>query len=212
MITANQIKAARALIGWRQADLASASGVSEISIKNIERGATDPRTSTLSAVARALEQAGIEFTNGGQPGVRMKKKSPIYEDASQRAALQHAGISIDCPTLGEAVIAYYRLPEATRASATIKVWTGKIGDGEGPLYKADEIERLHHGPKEIQVGDYVTPRDDIFGTDSRHLGRVGQVVETDIRAPFPTHVYVKYSEGDECFYDKGILKIVFMPR
>ncbi|MGA7533951.1 MAG: helix-turn-helix transcriptional regulator, partial [Pseudolabrys sp.] len=41
------MRAARGLLGWTQVELAEASGVSEISIKNIERGVTDPRSSTL---------------------------------------------------------------------------------------------------------------------------------------------------------------------
>lgn len=77
MITPGQIRAARALIGWKQSELASASGVSEISIKNIERGATDPRSSTLSALQKAFFDAGVVFldpgdTRDGGPGVRMK--------------------------------------------------------------------------------------------------------------------------------------------
>lgn len=76
MITPAQIRAARALIGWKQADLASASGVSEISIKNIERGATDPRSSTLGALQQAFLTAGVVFldpgdTRDGGPGVRL---------------------------------------------------------------------------------------------------------------------------------------------
>lgn len=76
MITPAQIRAARALIGWKQSDLASASGVSEISIKNIERGATDPRGSTLSALQDAFRTAGVVFldpgdTRDGGPGVRI---------------------------------------------------------------------------------------------------------------------------------------------
>jgi transcriptional regulator with XRE-family HTH domain len=67
-----QIRAARALLGWKQTDLAERSGVSGISIKNIERGFTDPRVSTLNAIIRAFETAGIEFTNGGQPGVKLR--------------------------------------------------------------------------------------------------------------------------------------------
>lgn len=72
-----QIRAARALIGWTQIELASASGVSEISIKNIERGVTDPRRSTLEAIQTALESAGVLFLDPGQtrdggPGVRLK--------------------------------------------------------------------------------------------------------------------------------------------
>ena len=55
MITAGQIRAARALIGWKQGDLAAASGVGEAAIKNLERGASDPRSSTLQAIQAAFE-------------------------------------------------------------------------------------------------------------------------------------------------------------
>lgn len=77
MITPAQIRAARALIGWKQTDLASASGVSEMSIKNIERGVTDPRASTLTAIQKAMENAGVLFlepgaTRDGGAGVRLR--------------------------------------------------------------------------------------------------------------------------------------------
>lgn len=82
MITGAQIRAARALIGWKQSDLAAASGVSEISIKNIERGVTDPRASTLAAMQGAFEAAGVIFldpgdTRNGGHGVRLKPSSPV---------------------------------------------------------------------------------------------------------------------------------------
>jgi hypothetical protein len=32
------------------------------------------RTSTLSQVQKALEQAGVEFLDDGQPGVRLKRQ------------------------------------------------------------------------------------------------------------------------------------------
>lgn len=78
MITPAQIRAARALIGWKQADLARAASVSEISIKNIERGATDPRSSTLSAIEAAFNAAGVLFldpgvTRDGGAGVRLRE-------------------------------------------------------------------------------------------------------------------------------------------
>lgn len=77
MINAAQIRAARALLGWKQTDLAKASKLSEMSIKNIERGATDPRASTLQAIQTALENAGVVFLDPGQtrdggPGVRLR--------------------------------------------------------------------------------------------------------------------------------------------
>lgn len=77
MIEPAQIRAARALLGWKQTDLAAASGVSEMSIKNIERGATDPRASTLKSLQVALEAAGVVFleeglNRDGGAGVRFK--------------------------------------------------------------------------------------------------------------------------------------------
>ncbi len=53
-----------------QAELAEKAGISKTGLANIEIGKTDPRASTLAAIQAALEAAGVEFTNGGQPGVR----------------------------------------------------------------------------------------------------------------------------------------------
>lgn len=76
MISPAQIRAARALIGWKQTELASAADLSEMSVKNIERGTTDPRVSTLEAIRTALEQAGVVFIdqNGNGPGVRLRDR------------------------------------------------------------------------------------------------------------------------------------------
>jgi DNA-binding XRE family transcriptional regulator len=61
MITPAQIRAARALLNWSQQDLAEASGVASQSIKNIERGVTDPRLSTATTIVSTLEKAGVQF-------------------------------------------------------------------------------------------------------------------------------------------------------
>lgn len=79
MITPAQIRAARALIGMKQTELATAAGLSEMSVKNIERGATDPRVSTLQALQGALEAAGVEFIPAGDgrgAGVRLARGAP----------------------------------------------------------------------------------------------------------------------------------------
>jgi predicted transcriptional regulator len=77
MIDPAQIRAARALLGWKMEDLSTRSGVSLASIKNIERGATDPRASTLRSLQAALEEAGLLFvdqgdTRPGGKGVRFR--------------------------------------------------------------------------------------------------------------------------------------------
>jgi predicted transcriptional regulator len=75
-VSVRQIKAARALLGWSQDDLAARSGVSQPTIKRLEAEGGDlgGRPETGDKMRRALEKAGIEFTNGDGPGVRLKRK------------------------------------------------------------------------------------------------------------------------------------------
>ena len=77
MITRGQIRAARGLLDWTQAELAKAAGLSEVAVKNLERGRTDPCVSTLTAIQEAFDRAGLVFldpgdTRNGGSGVRLK--------------------------------------------------------------------------------------------------------------------------------------------
>jgi predicted transcriptional regulator len=76
MLTPQQIRGARAMLGLTQAELAKLAGLSTTGLNNIESGSADPKASTLTAIKTALESAGVEFIaeNGGGPGVRLKKK------------------------------------------------------------------------------------------------------------------------------------------
>ncbi|MCJ2012693.1 helix-turn-helix domain-containing protein [Methylobacterium sp. J-076] len=73
----SQLRAARALLGWSQERLAEASGVSIPTIKRLEpgEGLVQTRVDTLDKLRRSLEAAGVEFTNGGEPGVKLRRKS-----------------------------------------------------------------------------------------------------------------------------------------
>jgi transcriptional regulator with XRE-family HTH domain len=68
-----QCRAARGLLKWSQADLAQASKVVPKTIVYFEREDRTPYDRTLAAIRAALEAAGVEFTNGDQPGVRLRK-------------------------------------------------------------------------------------------------------------------------------------------
>jgi transcriptional regulator with XRE-family HTH domain len=74
MLTSEQIRAARAMLRIEQRELADKSGVSLETIKRIERtpGPISAYTGTVDKLRRALETAGIEFSEGDQPGVRLK--------------------------------------------------------------------------------------------------------------------------------------------
>jgi predicted transcriptional regulator len=78
LITVRQVKAARALLGWSQSDLADHSGISEPTIARLESvdGQLGGRTETVNKIRSALEASGIEFIdgNGGGPGVRLRKR------------------------------------------------------------------------------------------------------------------------------------------
>ena len=80
MISIEQIRAARGLLGWSQTDLADAAERSLPTIKRLEReGDEGPSVSddVREAVQRALEKAGVEFIpeNGGGAGVRLAKRA-----------------------------------------------------------------------------------------------------------------------------------------
>lgn len=64
-ISSRQIRAGRAMLEIKQKELASAAGVSLATLNNIERGVADPRSSTLGAIERALNTAGIDFGEDG---------------------------------------------------------------------------------------------------------------------------------------------------
>ena len=63
------------MLGLRQTELAAMAGISKTGLINIESGQADPKVSTLEAIRRALESAGVEFIaeNGGGAGVRLRK-------------------------------------------------------------------------------------------------------------------------------------------
>lgn len=79
MLTAAQIRAARALLGWSQPALAQASGLSLPTIVRMEGRQGPGRSAAVNvdAVQRALEEAGVIFlgpneVQQGGPGVRLK--------------------------------------------------------------------------------------------------------------------------------------------
>jgi transcriptional regulator with XRE-family HTH domain len=65
-----QVRMARAAVGWGVRELAKIAGVTANTVTRIENGA-DAKQSTMDRLQRALEAAGVEFTNGDQPGVRL---------------------------------------------------------------------------------------------------------------------------------------------
>lgn len=71
-MNAAQCRLARAALKLSVRDLAKLAHVATGTIVRLEAGETlQPRT--VEAIQHALEKAGVEFTNGNAPGVRLKR-------------------------------------------------------------------------------------------------------------------------------------------
>ena len=76
--TGRQIAAARTILRLGQAKLA---GAASISVPTPKRMKANPRSAvglakSISWDIPALEVAGAEFINGGEPGVKLRRKDP----------------------------------------------------------------------------------------------------------------------------------------
>ncbi len=72
MITIPQIRAGRALLEWKQSDLAEASGVSLPAIARLEKNIGNPRSGTLESIQKAFEEQGVKFI--GKTGVDYERE------------------------------------------------------------------------------------------------------------------------------------------
>jgi transcriptional regulator with XRE-family HTH domain len=85
LLTSDQIRAARALLRWEQTTLAEASRVSLSTIKRLEgqSGLVEANQPTIEAIQRALEGGGVEFTNGDEPGVKLRNPRAVKSSPSK---------------------------------------------------------------------------------------------------------------------------------
>jgi hypothetical protein len=129
-LTGNHLKAARMLCGVDQERLSALAGVGINTVRNMEAYGDQPiggYQSTREKVQRALEAIGIEFTNGGEPGVRLRKITSTRQIAKR--------------SKGEASKA------ADLAAREIEKLSDKIATGEE---RASRKRRLIAGPKEFR--------------------------------------------------------------
>lgn len=91
-LTPAQARAARALLGWSQKDLAAKASVAEPTVTQFERGnRRNPSRAIVWAMRTALEAGGVEFIAqgagsppGGGDGVRLRPSDPARGDGSSQ--------------------------------------------------------------------------------------------------------------------------------
>jgi len=69
MFMAAQSRAGRALLEWSQAQLAKKAGLSVSTVRNFEKGRSDPYGRNLHAIEGALRTAGVEFLDAGAASI-----------------------------------------------------------------------------------------------------------------------------------------------
>jgi hypothetical protein len=95
-LSGGQIRAARALLRWGVEQLARKASLGRNTIKRAE--AKDGKTSLTGAnelaIRRALEGAGVEFTNGNQPGIRLTKAAAARKCRADRPPCHHHHLAV----------------------------------------------------------------------------------------------------------------------
>ena len=76
MLNASLCRAARALLGLKQSDLAKSAKVALKTLADFERGATVPYERTIRDIQKALEEMGVEFEFGAREGIGIRKRRP----------------------------------------------------------------------------------------------------------------------------------------
>ena len=71
-MTPAQCKTARSLLGWSQTELAQNAGVGKNTVTDFELESLPVSEHALTKLQLALEDAGIQFTKGIRPGVKMR--------------------------------------------------------------------------------------------------------------------------------------------
>jgi transcriptional regulator with XRE-family HTH domain len=72
-MTPAQCRAARGLLDWTQVKLADASGLAVSAVVKFERSGRAAPEGAIQVMQFAFEAAGVEFTNGDEPGLKLRK-------------------------------------------------------------------------------------------------------------------------------------------
>jgi transcriptional regulator with XRE-family HTH domain len=73
-MTSAQMRAARGLLNWSVRELSERAGVHRNTITNFETGKSGGDPEIMQKMVTVFEAAGVAFTNGDEPGVKLKKK------------------------------------------------------------------------------------------------------------------------------------------
>jgi transcriptional regulator with XRE-family HTH domain len=89
IVSGRQIRGARGLLGWSMEELAEKTGVTRITIRQIEAETTQPQERTLSSILTAFDKEGIEFQDNEGVCIRKHQMRTYSGKAGYRQLLDH---------------------------------------------------------------------------------------------------------------------------
>jgi len=75
-------RAARGLLDWTPTKLAEAAGLGASTVVQFELGGRAVSAKAVQTIQHALEAAGVEFFDGDEPGVQLRKGGPRGDPAA----------------------------------------------------------------------------------------------------------------------------------
>ncbi len=146
MITSEQIRAARALLGWSQKELSLKTGLSTTAINQIERGDVKPRISSLDIIQKNFVSYGVKFF--GDYGVDLKKDVFNIEVWEGRDAIERYLIDVIETVKGTGLIPVH-------FNFNDELW---VKHGHGPIYHQFFKNMIRYGITEkvlVREGDII---------------------------------------------------------
>lgn len=82
-MTPAQCRAARGLLDWTQGRLAERSGVTDVTIRNFEKGRTELQSASMQVVRTAFTSAGVQFIDDDRGWGVVKLRLPARHAATE---------------------------------------------------------------------------------------------------------------------------------
>ncbi|MFP4098192.1 MAG: helix-turn-helix domain-containing protein [Alphaproteobacteria bacterium] len=106
MPTIEQIRAARALIGWSQEELAIQSGLSQTGVARIESGMNHPNSATMNKIINAFDAYDVEFI--GENGVK-KRGNEIKKFSGKSGLIEFMNDVYETAKISDGKFSFYNV-------------------------------------------------------------------------------------------------------
>jgi len=92
---AAKIRAARAVLGWSQGELADRVGLTQRAVHKLEQGETEPRRTTVRVIEETWREQGLVFEDAAEGGFTMTVRNALLDRPASAQARRRRGSPFD---------------------------------------------------------------------------------------------------------------------